>query len=106
LAEPALEELEDHLIDLEENEMSMDADSRQLAETRLGSPHELAAVAAAEYRKLGFLARHPVLTYVAGPLLLTPVFFVAFVLAAVAVLTLAVHAGEAVLGAKLMTGKK
>ena len=87
-----LEELEDHLSDLEEK--SMDADSRALPETRLGLPHDLAAAAAVEYRKLGFFARRPVLTYVAGPVVLTPILFVAFLFLTVPVLWLAAKAVE------------
>ena len=47
-------------------------------EDRLGAPHEVAAAAAAEYRKLGFFAQRPVLTYFVGPLVMVPVAFVAF----------------------------
>jgi hypothetical protein len=75
-----MEELEDHLSDLKESPMSMDAEHGLLAEERLGLPQELASAAAAEYRKLGFFARRPVLTYVVGPLVLMPVLFVAYLL--------------------------
>lgn len=74
-----VEELEDHLSDLKENLMSMDAEPVRLVNERLGLPHELASSAATEYRKLGFFARRPVLTYLLGPLVLMPILFVAFV---------------------------
>ena len=60
--------------------MSMDADSQALPEMRLGLPQDLAARAAAEYRKLGFFARHPILTFGVGPVVLTPIFFVTLAL--------------------------
>ena len=66
--ERLLEELTDHLSDLKE-----EADMETLAEDRLGSPETIAAAAATEYRKLGFFARRPVLTYWIGPLVLVPV---------------------------------
>src|SRR5215207_5474360 len=67
--ERLLEELTDHLSDLNK-ETGMDPLAQQ---TRLGSPQEIAAACAAEYRRLGFFARRPLLTYVAGPLVLVPV---------------------------------
>lgn len=76
-----IEELEDHLSDLKENTMSMNARIGPSAEERLGMPQELAAAAATEYRRLGFLARRPLLTYVVGPLLVVPVLFIAWLLA-------------------------
>jgi len=68
-----LEELADHWSDLQEETKSMDAASLSSPEDRLGSPQTIAAAAAAECKKLGFFARRPLLTYVAGPLLLVPV---------------------------------
>jgi hypothetical protein len=81
-----IEELEDHLSDLKENQMSMDANLT--AQERLGTPDELASAAAGEYRKLGFFARRPVLTYVLGPLLLVPILFAVFLLVTIPVLGL------------------
>ena len=51
----------------------MDAASPLSPRDRLGSPPTIAAAAAAECRKLGFFARRPLVTYVAGPILLVPV---------------------------------
>jgi len=73
-----LEELDDHLSDLKEKRMSTTTEPFPSPEGRLGRPHEIAAAAAAEYRKLGFFARRPVLTYFVGPLVMVPVAFVAF----------------------------
>ncbi len=84
-----IEELEDHLSDLKENQVSMDANLN--AQERLGTPNELASVAAGEYRKLGFFARRPVLTWVIGPLMLVPILFALFLLVAIPVLGLVAH---------------
>ena len=62
-----LEELDDHLSDLKEEMMSTTAEHIPSPEERLGKPHELAESAATEYRRLGFFARRPVLTYFVGP---------------------------------------
>ena len=67
--ERLLEELTDHLSDLKE-EAGMETFAH---EARLGSPQEIAAAAAAEYRQLGFFARRPLLTYLVGPLVVVPV---------------------------------
>jgi hypothetical protein len=79
-----LEELDDHLSDLKEETMDTNAGNvnacpQPSTEARLGVPREIAEAASAEYRRLGFFARRPVVTYVVGPLLIVPAAFVAFV---------------------------
>ncbi len=70
-----MEELDDHLSDLKEERMSATTEPFSSPEERLGAPHQIAAAAAAEYRKLGFFARRPVLTYFALPIVATPAVF-------------------------------
>ncbi len=79
-----MEELDDHLSDLKEEHMSaVDLDS---VVERLGEPGQIAASAAAEYRKLGFLARRPVITFFLAPIIVTPLWLIAFI--AVTMLTM------------------
>jgi hypothetical protein len=73
-----MEELDDHLSDLKEEMMSTTSDCVPSPEGRLGKPHEIAAAAAMEYRRIGFFAQRPVLTYFVGPLVMVPVVFTAF----------------------------
>jgi hypothetical protein len=61
-----VEELTDHATDLFMETNSMDAEMN--VEARLGSPEHLATVAKSEYRRRTFAGRHPVLTFVAGPI--------------------------------------
>jgi hypothetical protein len=83
-----LEELADHLTDLKEETMSTSSGPLTPPEARLGRPQEVAAAAAAEYRKLGFFARRPVLTYLLGPLVAVPAAVVGFLLVAMPLLEL------------------
>jgi hypothetical protein len=62
-----LEELRDHLADLEE-ERRQDMATEAL-EARMGDAEAIADLAGAEYRKLGFWRRRPALTFLLGPLL-------------------------------------
>lgn len=95
-----LEELDDHLSDLKEERMSTTAEQLQSPEDRLGVPHEIAAAAAAEYRKLGFFARRPVLTYFLLPIVAVPAAFVAFLLVAMPLLSLSLDGAAWLLGAE------
>jgi hypothetical protein len=61
-----VEELTEHAIDLFVETNSMDAE-RNL-EARLGDPEQLAAVAKNEYHRRTFAGRHPIVTFVAGPI--------------------------------------
>lgn len=63
-----MDELLDHLEDLDEEIGSMDAQQLETVEERIGTPGEIADVAVAEYRNGCFAARHPVLTFILGPL--------------------------------------
>jgi hypothetical protein len=62
-----LEELRDHLADLE-GENGMDATNLAVLDERLGRPAVLAEQAGATYRR-GFWRRHPALTFLLGPVL-------------------------------------
>ena len=59
-----LDELADHISDLQQENLSMDAQTN--AEDKLGSPESLAATAEKEYRRRTFAGRHPFLTFVVG----------------------------------------
>jgi hypothetical protein len=67
------EELTDHFTDIQKESRSMDA--RSSAEETVGRPELLAAVAGREFRRRTFAGRHPVLTFVLGPI---PIVLVAF----------------------------
>jgi hypothetical protein len=77
-----MDELDDHLSDLKEEHM---ADAHGAAANlesvveRLGEPGQVAASAAAEYRKLGLLARRPVITFFLVPIIATPLWLTAFI---------------------------
>ena len=60
-----LDELADHLSELEQETASMDAPL--LLEERLGTPSELAAQARSEFDRRTFAGRHPVLTFGVAP---------------------------------------
>ena len=70
----------DHEAELREENPSMDAER---LETRMGTAEQLATFAAAEFRRRTFAGRHPVLTFVAGPVVVSVVMFAA-TLAAIA----------------------
>jgi hypothetical protein len=61
-----IEELTDHFADIQKENPSMDA--QMSAEERLGTPDLLAAAAAAELGGRTFADRHPILTFVVGPI--------------------------------------
>jgi len=61
-----LEELADHVSELEQETTSMDA--QVLLEERIGSPEAVAAGARSEYVRRTFAGRHPVLTFGIAPL--------------------------------------
>jgi hypothetical protein len=61
-----VEELSDHATDLFLEDPSMDAQKE--IDARLGTPEQLAAVAKIEFQRRTFAGRHPILTFIAGPL--------------------------------------
>jgi hypothetical protein len=61
-----LEELADHLSELEQEKTSMDA--QLLLEERIGTPETVASNARSEYTRRTFAGRHPVLTFGVAPL--------------------------------------
>ena len=61
-----LEELADHLSELEQETTSMDA--QLLLEERIGKPEVIAAEARSEFARRTFAGRHPVLTFGVAPL--------------------------------------
>jgi hypothetical protein len=93
-----LEELADHWSDLQEETKSMDAASPLSPHDRLGSPQTIAAAAVAECKTLGFFARRPLVTYVAGPIMIVPVMVVVVLFAGVFALGLALESAFWLLG--------
>ncbi len=61
-----VEELSDHATDLFMEEKTMN-DHRDF-KARLGTPDQLAVVALSEFQRRTFLGRHPMLTFIAGPI--------------------------------------
>jgi hypothetical protein len=61
-----IEELSDHVTDLEQENPSMDA--QMLVEEKLGSPESLAEAAASELTGRTFAGRHPMLTFLVAPI--------------------------------------
>src|SRR6266404_5302566 len=68
-----IEELADHAIDSQTENPSMEA---QQMRAQLGTPEQLARTAHDEFRRRTFASRHPVLTFIVGPLLFSPLLFV------------------------------
>jgi hypothetical protein len=68
-----LEELSDHAADLSKEISSMDVEKRspptetQRVDDRLGNPEHLASLARSEYQRRTFAGRHPLITFIAGP---------------------------------------
>jgi hypothetical protein len=61
-----VEELTDHAADLFKENPSVDAERN--ADARLGTPEHLAAIARVEFQRRTFAGRHPVLTFLVGPI--------------------------------------
>ena len=80
-----VEELSDHLLDIQTENSSMDAHS---ALACLGSPNNISAAAGQEFRRRTFVGRHPWLTFVASPFLVAPLAFVLFALSLTVLLSL------------------
>jgi hypothetical protein len=97
-------ELDDHFNDLlEERSNSMGAArklqvERENLEQRLGEPAQLALFAAEQYHARSFWGRHPLVTYLLGPLPLLAACFFAYGLAFWAVSWIASFVGTYVLG--------
>ena len=72
-SERLLSELSDHITDFLEDPMSTEALDRPNASRTLGRPAEVAQTAASEYRQRKFLGRHPLLGFVALPIVTLPV---------------------------------
>ena len=67
-----LSELSDHIFDSVEDPMSTDARELHKLTHHLGTPREIAATAAHEFHKAHFCRRHPVLMFVALPIVALP----------------------------------
>jgi hypothetical protein len=91
-----LDELADHLIDSQTENASMDA---QYALDRLGTSEQLAAVARHEFTRRTFAGRHPLLTFVFGPLACVPVLLVVITVALCLILSAIAVVYEAFTGA-------
>lgn len=86
-------ELSDHLNDSLEDPMSMDAFGLHDAVRPLGLPSEIAESAAAQYRQRSFSGRHPIVAFVAMPIVLLPLLWFGALMA-----WIGVGAGVAALG--------
>jgi hypothetical protein len=82
--ERLLSELSDHFYDSLEDPMSTDAkDLRTLAQ-HVGSPRDIAATAAKEYRRAHICRRHPIVTFVLLPILALPILWAASLIVIIA----------------------
>jgi hypothetical protein len=72
-----VDELSDHFTDFLEDQMSTDALQSRSVVDRLGSPQEIARHAAHEYTQRSFTGRHPVLMFIALPVLVVAVGYLA-----------------------------
>jgi len=85
-------ELADHATDISLEEASMEAQM----DDRLGSPGELALVAIRQFQQRTFAGRHPVIAFLAGPIVtLAATFVISFLLIAAFVLALDLIVGTA-----------
>ncbi|MBI2823457.1 MAG: hypothetical protein HYX69_02060 [Planctomycetia bacterium] len=84
-AERLVEELSDHVTDLSEEQMSMEARESPSVVERLGPPVEVAQAAAKQYRRRTFCGRHPIVMFVVLPILIMPLAWFALVMAIVGV---------------------
>ena len=65
-----VEELTDHATDISQENSSMDAE--QTVVSRLGRSEHLASIAKTEFNRRTFAGRHPLLTFIAGPIFAIP----------------------------------
>jgi hypothetical protein len=80
-----LSELSDHIFDSVEEPMSTDVRELHKLTHHLGTPREIAATAAHEFRKAHFCRRHPVLMFVALPVVALPLLWVTMVVGIVGI---------------------
>lgn len=78
-----MDELSDHFTDFLEDQMSTDALPSGSVFGSLGAPHEVARSAAQEFRRRTFSGRHPLLMFVAVPIVVLCVGFVASIFSVV-----------------------
>ena len=71
-------ELSDHLTELMEDSMSMEASEHPSA--LLGSASEIVAAATSEYRRRRFSGRHPWFAFIVAPILTLPILWAASLL--------------------------
>lgn len=72
-----LSELSDHFHDFMEDRMSKDAPDLQGTFDQLGSPNDIGAQAAEQFRRQRFSGRHPFLAFAVLPIVSLPILFVA-----------------------------
>lgn len=85
--ERVLRELNDHWMDVVEEQRQSGADAdraRAVALERLGRPEKLVRVAVAQYQARSFFGRHPVFTFLLAPVLLTIAMWVALLVLGIA----------------------
>lgn len=71
-----ISELSDHISDCLEDPMSTEVKDSHVLADYLGSPQEVAATAATEYRRAHFCRRHPILMFVLLPFVALPLAWV------------------------------
>jgi hypothetical protein len=86
-----VEELADHAVDSQTENTSMDA---QQACAKIGTTTELAAAARREFDQRTFAGRHPVLTFVLGPIAVVPLLFVSLMAGTTGILWIVATATE------------
>ena len=82
-------ELSDHVTDLMEDPMCMDACDLREAVRPMGAPTDIADSAANEYRKVRFAGRHPVIAFVGLPVVVLPLLWIGTIMAFVLIAKLA-----------------
>lgn len=75
-AKRLLAELTDHFNDFKEDRMSTDAKNLESVVHQLGSPGDIGAAAAEQYRRQRFSGRHPFLVFAILPVISLPMLFV------------------------------
>src|SRR5207244_8594532 len=89
-ADRLLSELSDHFHDFTEDRMSKDALDLQGTFAQLGSPSDIGAQAAEQFRRQRFSGRHPFLVFAVLPIVSLPILFVALSIGILGILSLVI----------------
>ena len=90
-----VEELADHAVDSQMENKSMDA---QQTFARIGTTTNLAATARHEFDRRTFVGRHPILTFVFGPIVFVPLLFALLTVGAIGLVWAIASAGDWIVG--------